>query len=338
MSTSPNRRLNPLFSTGNIIAVAVMLVSIAVIPNVLLYFGVTHEIMSSIRTILYIFLGILLGGIVFRSLLIYLEPANTLKPLEIKGSERGPSSDTYKNMSEQITEIKDRINSIGVVTFDNKDISADQLIELLRSSIDQRLTESVLKSIDEEFAKRDLQNRQWERLITGFEEIRKRLYEETNNLARRASLNLAFGSVTTVLAVIGLAIIIFLMPLDLTGHSKDEYGWIITAHYIPRLSLVVFAEVFAYFFLRLYKSGLDDIKYYQNELTNVELKLSALKTALAMKDNEILKLVIGELAKVERNFVLKKDETTVEIEKIKTENLNTKDWLEHLTTLLGTKR
>jgi len=132
--------------------------------------------------------------------------------------------------------------------------------------------------------------------------------------------------------------IVFINPLELPDPTNPNYGWIITAHYIPRLSVIVFAELFAYFFLRLYKSGLADIKYYQNELTNVELKISALKVALAAKDNELLKIVIGELAKVERNFILKKNETTVEIEKVKTENLNTKDWLEHLTTLLGTKK
>jgi hypothetical protein len=280
----------------------------------------------------------MLGGIVLRSLLIYLEPVSTLKPFEIQGSEHELPAYTSKIISEQIAEIKDQIKGIGTVTFDIKDISKDQLIESLRSTIDQRFTESVLKSIDEEFAKRDLQNKQWERFITGFEEIRKRLYEETDNLARRANLNLAVGTITTFLAGIGLVVIVLLRPLELTDLTNDKYGWVITNHYVPKLSLIVFAEVFAYFFLRLYKNGLDDIKYYQNELTNVELKISALKVALAVKDSEILKLVIGELAKAERNFILKKDETTVALEKIKSENLNTKDWLEHLTTLLGTKK
>ena len=183
-----------------------------------------------------------------------------------------------------------------------------------------------------------MKNKQWERFITGFDEIRKRLYEETNNLARRASLNLAVGTITTILAGVGLVIIVFVMPLDLGKIQNNEYGWAIAAHYIPRLSFIVFAEIFAYFFLRLYKTGLDDIKYYQNEITNVELKISALKVSLAAEDKEILKFVVEELAKAERNFILKKDETTVELEKFKSENLNTKDLPEHLLTLLRTKK
>lgn len=336
---TPNKRLYQLFSSANVIQVALMLLAIAAVPNLLVYFfNVNREVFSSVRTILYIFLGILLGAIVLRSFLNYLEPLSTLRSFEMKSSENEPQSNTSEIISKQIEEIKEQIKSIGTVNFDIKDISKDQLIESLRSTIDQRFTESVLKSIDEEFAQRDLQNKQWERFITGFEEIRKRLYEETGNLARRANLNLALGSATTILAGVGLVAIAFINPLVLPNSTTDNYGWIITAHYIPRLSVIVFAELFAYFFLKLYKAGLADIKYYQNELTNVELKISALKVALAAKDNEILKVVIGELAKVERNFVLKKGETTVEIERFKTESLNTKDWVEHLTKLLGTKK
>lgn len=335
----PHNRLIRLSPVTTIIAVAIALVSAGVVPLLLThYFNVLPDVASAIRTILYIILGIMLGGVVLQYLLIYLEPVKTLKSYEVKDSEPEPPSHTSETISEQLAEIKDQIKSIGTVEVDIKNISEGQLLESLRSTIDQRFTESVLKSIDEEFAKRDLQNKRWERFITGFDEIRKRLYEETDNLARRANLNLALGTITTILAGIGLVIIVFVSPLELNGHPKHEYGWIITAHYIPRLSLIVFAELFAYFFLRLYKTGLADIKYYQNELTNVELKISALKVALAVNDNEILTLVIGELAKVDRNFILKKDETTVELEKVKTENLNTKEWLEHLTTLLGTKK
>ena len=338
MSTS-SKGIKQLLSPLNIIAVVLTLISIAVVPNVMyLVFKTDHEVATAVRTVLYIFLGILMGAIVLRSFFLYLEPINTLKSLESIGSEHELSSQTAISISEQINEIKDQIRAIGTVEVDIKDISKDQLIESLKSTFSQRFAESILKSIDEEFTERELKNKQWERFITGFEEIRKRLYEETNNLARRANLNLAVGTITTILAGVGLVVIVFVMPLDLTTIQNNEYGWAITAHYIPRLSFIAFAEIFAYFFLRLYKTGLDDIKYYQNEITNVELKISALKVSLAADDKEILKLVVEELAKAERNFILKKDETTVELEKFKSENLNTRDLLEQLTALIGAKK
>jgi len=147
-----------------------MLLAIAAIPNLLVYFfDVGREVFSSVRTILYIFLGILLGAIVLRSFLNYLEPLNTLKSFKINDSVNEPPSYTSEIISKQIDEIKEQIKSIETVNFAVKDISKDQLIESLRSTIDQRFTESVLKSIDEEFAQRDLQNKQWERFITGFD-------------------------------------------------------------------------------------------------------------------------------------------------------------------------
>lgn len=357
--SSPNKKLFFFSTRASLIALVIVLISVLVAPILLNYFTVEREIASTFRTVLYILLGIMLGGIVLQYLLIYLESGNTLKPPELKGSADEPLSYVLKDISEQLAAIKEQIKNIKTVEFDIKDVSLDELVQSLKSTVNQKFIEGALKSIDEELAGRDLRNKKWERFITGFEEIRNRLSQETNNLAKRANINLLIGIAITGVAGIGLIYIVFASPLELTKTNSlyvvllnpfilpevskvnvdtPPYGWLVAAHYIPRLSLIVFAQLFAYFFLRLYKSGLEDIKYYQNELTNVELKISALKVALAAEDNEILKLVIGELAKVERNFILKKDETTVEIEKIRTESLDTKNWLEHIKTLLETKK
>lgn len=40
-------------------------------------------------------------------------------------------------------------------------------------------------------------------------------------------------------------------------------------------------ELFAYFFLSLYRTSLQKIKYFQNELTNIEAKQIALRAALS---------------------------------------------------------
>lgn len=89
---------------------------------------------------------------------------------------------------------------------------------------------------------------------------------------------------------------------------------------IPRILLVVFIEVFAYFFLRLYRNGLSEIKYFQNELTNVESKLTAIEFAYVTENDDALKSAIEALSKTERNFILEKGQTTVELEKAKSES------------------
>ncbi|MBI5525005.1 MAG: hypothetical protein HY897_01580 [Deltaproteobacteria bacterium] len=41
------------------------------------------------------------------------------------------------------------------------------------------------------------------------------------------------------------------------------------SHYVPRITTVTFIEVFAFFFLKLYRASLIEIKFYQNELTSL---------------------------------------------------------------------
>lgn len=236
-----------------------------------------------------------------------------------------------------IEELTDKVKNIGTVKFETKDIDNEQIVNSLKASLDQKLSENLFKIIDDEFVKRDERAREWINILTNFNEIRRRLGDEISNLTRRANLNLVVGTATTMLAVIGLIFVVFWSPLDLTNVEKDLYAWKIVAHYVPRLSLIIFVEIFAYFFLRLYKSCLVDIKYYQNELTNVELKMVSLKTALASQEQDTVKMVIAELSKTERNSILKKDETTIELEKFKAEHTGSKEFLDKLSELVKLK-
>jgi len=77
----------------------------------------------------------------------------------------------------------------------------------------------------------------------------------------------------------------------------------VASYYVPRLSLVLFIELFAYFFLNLYKSSLSEVKYFQNEMTNIEVRFTALGVALEAGDDELVREVTAELAKTERNFI-----------------------------------
>lgn len=93
-------------------------------------------------------------------------------------------------------------------------------------------------------------------------------------------------------------------------------------HHLPKLSFVIVVELFAYFFLRLYKNGFDEIKYFQNEITNIEMKVMSLKYAQEFKNEDMIKELAMLLMKTERNFILEKGQTTVSIEKDRLQNLS----------------
>jgi hypothetical protein len=137
-------------------------------------------------------------------------------------------------------------------------------------------------------------------------------------LRRSANLNLVIGTLTTFLAISGLGFEVFKASMDFTDTVE------LLSHYIPRLSLVIFIEIFAFFFLKLYKANLNEIKYFNNEKTNIDFKIISLKTAIYEENQDLIKLTIEELIKTERNFKLDKNQSTVELEIRKNENTNSK--------------
>lgn len=147
-----------------------------------------------------------------------------------------------------------------------------------------------------------------------FEATRKRLRDEIELLARRGNLNLTIGVLTTIFGVGALAYVVLSQP-EFPAHADPASSFVFFTSLLSRLSVAIFIEVFAFFFLRLYKSGLEDIRYYQNEITNIESKETALLSIANNDTCELKKVVIEVLSKTERNGLLKKGETTVALER-----------------------
>lgn len=150
---------------------------------------------------------------------------------------------------------------------------------------------------------------------TAFLKIEERLLSEIKAVGKRSNLNLIIGS---VVALIGLGLLLWFV-LDV--HDNKLEGWKLLNAFLPRLSIIIIIEMFSYFFLKLYRESMDRIRYYQNELTNIETKKTAILVACMVEnDNEHKKSLIENLISVERNIFLKKGETTIELEKIRMDN------------------
>jgi len=141
-----------------------------------------------------------------------------------------------------------------------------------------------------------------------FDNIVRRLGREVQDLARRGNLNLILGIFTTLVGLSVLGYSVFYSPATQTPQE-------LLAYFLPRISLVVLIEIFAYFFLRLYKQSLSEIKYFQNEITNIESRQLAIHITMRADDVALRSKVVEELSKTERNFILGKDQTTVDLER-----------------------
>jgi hypothetical protein len=132
-----------------------------------------------------------------------------------------------------------------------------------------------------------------------FKNTQRRLAREIRALERRGITNLVTGVMITAVAT---ATLIFLVT-----RPHDEFRSVpsVLNFYIPRITTIALVETFAYFFLRLYKSNLEEIKYYQNERTTI----TALEIAFrASWDHHHISpsgvTVIDRIVKVDRNPVM----------------------------------
>lgn len=155
-----------------------------------------------------------------------------------------------------------------------------------------------------------------------------RLRQELFSLSRRSNLNLAIGIVTTITGLLMLGMFV------LRENPSIGDGPQFLAEFVPRISLVLLIEVFAYFFLRLYKSTLAEIKYFQNEITSIEAKFLALTVAASVGKEEQLKSVLEQLFKTERNFILDRGQSTIDLERSRLDQRIDESLMDKLSLLL----
>lgn len=228
---------------------------------------------------------------------------------------------------EKISELRDELRSFEQAY----ELSPDDKVDVMESIVQKSTYEVVANIFDREIDKLKSQLASdvvLDKLISSTNDIVHRLRREIDDLRLRSNINLLIGmSITagglyllwnTVSMVDASVLLKELASEGQESNAKFLKNLILPI--IPRMLLIIFVEVFAYFFLRLYKVGLSEIKYFQNELTNVESKLAALQFSYVTKNEECLKVAVESLSRTERNFVLEKGQTTVELERAKSES------------------
>jgi hypothetical protein len=167
-----------------------------------------------------------------------------------------------------------------------------------------------------------------EALRLHIDKVRQRLQDEVQSLTTRGNLNLIIGSITSLAAVTILWILVLNAP------SSGLTTGALLGYYLPRLSLALFIEVFSFFFLRLYRTGLADIKYYQNEITTVESRLLALEVAILAAREESIDVILSGLSSLDRNVILKQGESTTELERLRIDQQNLRSLLDGVVARL----
>jgi len=194
-----------------------------------------------------------------------------------------------------------------------------QILEIVKTKITSEVSDIKIQ-LEKEFSKEnDPKHYRYNQLCENFENVRNRLKKEIDSLSRRANLNLTIGITASIIAIGFL----FYSGWFMTPTFEEKW-FKFFVFYLPKLSLLVFLGTFSFYFLNLYKSNLAVIQNYQSELNDVDFKIISLTSLLLSdsenKDENLKQLILANIANKDWNKILKKDETTVEIEKIKVNN------------------
>lgn len=198
----------------------------------------------------------------------------------------------------------------------NEYIKSNLTVKEVEESIYNRTIENlegqVIKKLRDDFNKSRETKIIQENIFIILDRLESSIEQYITRLQRNSSVNLIIGIGGTFTAITILSISLLTDKVFL-----DFLSFFI--HFLPRFVFVVSIQIFAFFFLRLYKNNLDDAKYFQNELTNIACKTSALKIANLLNIPERASDVLEKLSIVERNFKIGKEDTLLAIEKAKIE-------------------
>lgn len=236
-------------------------------------------------------------------------------------SNRGEEKEKSADHNSHQTIKKQVIKSVIAQTGESLNISHDTIEDPIE--IPQK--EMISRGYDYE----DFVSLRRRDVIMFFRKTEQRLKNEIESLKRRANINMIIGAVIAFVGVLGLVAFI----VSEQGYDKVELSRIII-HWITRLGLVTFVEIFAFFFLKMYRTELLSIQYYHDELTSIESRKIALLFSVIHDNKDDISKTIDCLVNIDRNFKIDSNQTTVDLEKLKTENHFIRSELDSLTDIL----
>ncbi|MEX6381578.1 hypothetical protein ACON3F_04800 [Providencia hangzhouensis] len=204
-------------------------------------------------------------------------------------------------------EIKDKIDSLGV--FKDQDV------------------EGIVKSIKDNLASNEIS----QKMIGFFNESINRMRGHVQKLNYLSILNLTIG-----IAISGFAIGILYLSISEFSQTA-EWSQKDTFYLFSRIAIGIAIQLLALFFLNLYKANIQEMKYSHNEITNIESKKIAFIYSISFSEENKL-LMAKELINTERNFILTKNQTTMQIEQMKIDQQGAKTLMEIIESLIKNKK
>lgn len=145
--------------------------------------------------------------------------------------------------------------------------------------------------------------------------------QEAARIAQRRPNALLF--VGTIVALAGLIFFVLtlpgsrfgvLMPEGAAANITTQDFWPVGLQLLPRLLMLIFIQVLAGFFLRQYRTSMEDFRYYESVLRYREAQYLSYTLRKRMNDERALAKFADELLKEQKIGLLARGQTTTVIE------------------------
>lgn len=219
-------------------------------------------------------------------------------PLDSEEPQEGESS---QRMELALTELRMLVQRMQMDRLVNENPFRPVMTDEVAKQIKEAFSIEAMGMLREQYGIAEV-----EKSVTG---TKTRLNNAVKTLGGRVNQNLWIGVLIASVGCLSLAYFTVNIPkveggqvlgTDPQHHLTHQIGHQML-YFLPRLSIVLLVEIFSYFFLSLYRTGLDDLKYYQNELTNIESREAALHASLSKGSEDLLKQVVSALIRTDRN-------------------------------------
>lgn len=180
------------------------------------------------------------------------------------------------DIEQRLTEIATTVEQLKSAQLDALAGNREELIAALRPT----LPADIAKELESRFVASAIDAATINEIRRSFESAYQRLQLELSSLTRRSNLNLVIGVLTTVIAVLLLSYMVLVLGTNGTFASLTA----LLSHYVPRVAVVLFIEVFSFFFLRLYRSTLAEMRSYQEDIIALAQRQVAIEMAWTSSD------------------------------------------------------
>jgi hypothetical protein len=198
---------------------------------------------------------------------------------------------------------------------------ADSIEDTLESQVHQRVDDqfsnAVINSLGEKFAERTSEHATREVLVKEISGSFQRSLDRIGALgdSARSSASI-FKFIGLILATLGVfvsaaEVVRFFQTSRGAGQTGD---WTELVLHIPHiLPFILLSEVLAFVMFRYHSRSLEQMRYYANEVSTLDIRRAACIVIIKTASLEDLRGFADGILKTERNTILKKDERTIEL-------------------------